>query len=454
MYKINRREILLFLSQGLYLLSAFSSELFSEDQSVVPIGHEYCKRQKDSGSFKQIWQIGEKRPFIPNTEKAQLAKFRELLFSVVKKNILFDDVLGLELSGGLDSSSVCASLRCIYSNRDLHALSHALPLGYNGKLKQSDELMYSRCVAQKFNIDHSVVRDGFHFHDILPLYANILGTFSQVLYPILNHRLFEVAKKKGVSVLFSGFGGDEIVTQQATQYLNELKSKKQCLALIRAIGVKSCLKKSINKLLNRKQLFTERFIEDLSDLIQPCHRNFLALRNKADFSNYPSVHAVAYDVLHGKYSGHLHARVCTSQKIAAHYGIKMRFPLLDPDLLDYWYHLPPSLLRRNGQGRWLMRQAMKGILPENVRLRRDKTASTCGAASLAFDKVLPDIFLERITPNYEGQITEYLNIQKLINLVKLPGEKSDALKRLCVCVLMVDYLDHQGVSKNKEEEHI
>jgi len=53
-------------------------------------------------------------------------------------------------------------------------------------------------------------------------------------------------------------------------------------------------------------------------------------------------------------------------------SIESRCPLLDHRLVDFCFSLPEHLKIRDGQGKWLLREAMKGILPEKVRLRKDK----------------------------------------------------------------------------------
>ena len=53
-------------------------------------------------------------------------------------------------------------------------------------------------------------------------------------------------------------------------------------------------------------------------------------------------------------------------------GIEYRFPLLDRRLLELALSLPPDQFRRPGYNRWLMRHALRGVLPPEVCWNRRK----------------------------------------------------------------------------------
>lgn len=57
------------------------------------------------------------------------------------------------------------------------------------------------------------------------------------------------------------------------------------------------------------------------------------------------------------------------EKAVAYGGMELRLPFVDRRLLDYILNLPPVLLFRNGLTRYILREAMAGILPEQVRQR-------------------------------------------------------------------------------------
>ena len=54
------------------------------------------------------------------------------------------------------------------------------------------------------------------------------------------------------------------------------------------------------------------------------------------------------------------------------HSIESRLPFLDYRLVEWLQSLPDEQKLYNGQTKVVMRGAMKGILPENVRMRMDK----------------------------------------------------------------------------------
>jgi len=55
-----------------------------------------------------------------------------------------------------------------------------------------------------------------------------------------------------------------------------------------------------------------------------------------------------------------------------YYSIENRSPYLDPALFDFAYKIPGKFLINNGFSKFILRQAMKGILNDKVRLDRTK----------------------------------------------------------------------------------
>ncbi|MCU0724379.1 MAG: asparagine synthase-related protein [Planctomycetes bacterium] len=54
-------------------------------------------------------------------------------------------------------------------------------------------------------------------------------------------------------------------------------------------------------------------------------------------------------------------------------GMEARHPLLDRRLMEYLARLPPEQVLREGLTKSVLRRAMRGLLPEPIRLRADKT---------------------------------------------------------------------------------
>jgi asparagine synthase (glutamine-hydrolysing) len=59
-------------------------------------------------------------------------------------------------------------------------------------------------------------------------------------------------------------------------------------------------------------------------------------------------------------------------KLLRAYGLEARFPFWDQDVVELSLRLPAAQKLRHGQTRNALRSAMRGVLPEAIRLRNDK----------------------------------------------------------------------------------
>ena len=59
-------------------------------------------------------------------------------------------------------------------------------------------------------------------------------------------------------------------------------------------------------------------------------------------------------------------------KLCMSVPIEVRFPFLDPGLMDFAFRLPVEYFIRNGESKSVLREVMRERLPETVIRRRDK----------------------------------------------------------------------------------
>ena len=95
------------------------------------------------------------------------------------------------------------------------------------------------------------------------------------------------------------------------------------------------------------------------------------------------------------------------------YSVENRSPYLDSDLFDFVYSLPEEYLIRNGYGKFLLREAMQGILNDEVRLDRKKKGFNASIHSMIDFKqqVITDEFLDP-----DNLLFEYIDYEKVCNL--------------------------------------
>jgi asparagine synthase (glutamine-hydrolysing) len=94
------------------------------------------------------------------------------------------------------------------------------------------------------------------------------------------------------------------------------------------------------------------------------------------------------------------------------YSVESRTPFSDDiDLIEYVFSLPGAYKIRRGWSKALLRDAMKGLLPEEVRTRRDKLGFTTPQAD----------WLQKINPEMRTMIAELCSLDDtgLLNHTRL-----------------------------------
>ncbi len=196
----------------------------------------------------------------------------------------------------------------------------------------------------------------------------------------------------GVSVLIDGHGGDEVIASGLNR-LNELAGEGRYVEMLRGVvaaapqygmaasdvalillasSAKSRLLRRIAGRMKRAQNTTAwRSLVD-ADLVA---RTGLVARVQAVHSDRP--------LSHGENAEYQRHRTLLSgakiqegfevlDNISARHAIEPRYPFFDCDVVALCMAQPASQKFRDGLPRALLRRAMAGVLPEKVRLRRDK----------------------------------------------------------------------------------
>jgi asparagine synthase (glutamine-hydrolysing) len=118
-----------------------------------------------------------------------------------------------------------------------------------------------------------------------------------------------------------------------------------------------------------------------------------------------------------------------ADKAAGAFGVEPRYPFFDRRLMELCLAMPADQKLQGGWTRMVMRRAMEGVLPEEVRWRSTKAnlAPNFGRRLLEKDKSL----LAEIVIEQPGVIEEYVDVPALRRtydrFVAQPGSEADAL---------------------------
>jgi asparagine synthase (glutamine-hydrolysing) len=354
---------------------------------VLPSAHKLAL-DGDRLTHTRYWVPAE-RPTCRLTRDEDYAReLRERITAAVACRLRGGRTIAVHLSGGLDSSAVaCLAARHLKrQGRRLLALCSMLPPGYTGP--ESDERVFVEAVlAQEDNIDAVWVEPSV---DSDPFSASTrwFEALGQPAYSNVSHieeMLGEAGRAHGVDVVLSGFGGDFFASWRGANVIREiLRSGRWRLAMSELQALHREQGTSWRRLLKQEVLVP--FLPSRVRAWRSAHAHGTCvhpdLARRVDQRRGRRSRPSAAILACGSPSevmrfivepGHIEQPVSHSvQVFAQEFSQALRFPLLDVRVIEFMLSVPVEQLQKGGWPRSLMRRAMQGILPEVIRLRRDK----------------------------------------------------------------------------------
>jgi asparagine synthase (glutamine-hydrolysing) len=261
---------------------------------------------------------------------------RAALEKSVKEHMLSDVPIGVQLSGGLDSSMVSVLVRREMPNDDLH--SYAVGLADPAW----NEFPYSREVARILPTKH---------HEMLFTEEEFCTALPVATYHYdepINHShsvpmmLLAAEAKKHVTVLMSGEGADEIFGGY-TRYRKLLAVSLSDTSLLNSNAFVS--EETIRAVAPRLNIS----IEHRKDLIEES-------RDKPDH-----IRLAEYDL-----ATYLTPLLLRQDKMGMRSGLENRVPFLDHELVELALRLPQNERIRNGETKVALKRIASDMLPEHI----------------------------------------------------------------------------------------
>ena len=85
--------------------------------------------------------------------------------------------------------------------------------------------------------------------------------------------------------------------------------------------------------------------------------------------------------------------------IANYYGVEERYPFYNRKLIEYCLNISPNLKNKDGHSRYILKQAIKGIVPEKIRTRHTKSNLAHALCKNFVEKDSKIINMELSNPN-------------------------------------------------------
>lgn len=329
----------------------------------------------------KYWQV-QPRGEAPAVNEADVFDtFRELLTDAVRLRLRSDVPVGSCLSGGLDSSAiVCLVRRLVGENTPYHTFTGRFPG------TPADEWDYAQQVVQAAGTVSHVVEptvegfldelSAFVWHNELPV-----GSSSQYA----QWSVFRLAREHGVTVLLDGQGADESLggyEQYFARYVEALRERGDTARLDREISVIRCryplaLTPPARAWRDRLPLGVRHWLSNrfgIGTSLLYGVRPDVARRLQADAApeRIPGFDPLASALLQDTFGRFLTTLLRYGDRNSMAHSREVRLPFCDHRIAEFVFRLPPHLLMGEVQTKRLLRESMRGILPEPVRTRWNK----------------------------------------------------------------------------------
>jgi len=344
-------------------------------------------------------------------------EFRDCLADSVSLRLRSDVPVGVCLSGGLDSSSLVALLLRSHGLEKLSTFSAVYPPG-----DPADESAFIR----------EFEGSGLDMHFTTPTAETLLADLDRFVAghaepipstsPYAQFKVMELAKGN-VVVTLDGQGGDEQLAGYPYfygAYFKELLTHLRWLTLGREMAA---------------------YLAKQRSLFGPLTMGFFLLgsraqgRVRARALGYLRPEFAARGLIGSNLARDLYKASTLQDSLVNHFEHKLehllkwedrnsmlfsleaRVPFLDYRLVEGTLSLTGDQIIRNGWTKWILREGMKGILPERIRLRRDK---------MGFETPQDAWFR---TPVWREYVSDLLHSERFKQSPWVSAERCEALHR-------------------------
>lgn len=329
------------------------------------------------------------------SEQELIEHSEEKLRHAVRSQLMSDVPVGAFLSGGVDSSSVVSFMRQAMPEKEINCYC----IGFRGDDALdgvAQDLPYAQKAAKHL---------GVTIHEIVVTPCDLLTKLEELLYcldepqadPAPLNALFiaQRARNDGIKVLMSGVGGDDIFAgyRRHMALMYEKYWSWLPFSLRHALAQKMTTWENDRHalILKFKKVFAYAQLDDEQRLLSYFKWSHDSLRweilsddLKAELKDFavetplreslkeiPQDHSPLHRMLYLE-AKHFLAdhNLNYTDKTSMKYGVEVRVPLLDQDLLEYAVKIPPWFKQRGRTGKWILKKTMEPFLTHEILYKK------------------------------------------------------------------------------------
>ncbi len=338
---------------------------------------------------RKYWDVSFEKDTQNVSDRDYVAQWSELFRESVRLRLMADVPLGMFLSGGIDSSAIAAVMSGMVAE-PIKTFSVAFAE------REANELEYARIVARAFKTNHhEVVVSPAQFFAALP--KLVWHEDEPIAHPssVALYFVSELASQH-VKVVLTGEGSDELLAgygRYRKTVLNLAFGNRYHRML--PGGLRDSIRNHIRSLSsdsNLKHKLSRTFLALAPDIETIYFDNFAVFpremqrelltsetRERAGVGDpYATVKSLLQEtdaaslldrLLYADIKTYLHELLMKQDQMSMAASIESRVPFLDHQLVEFTSALPERMKLRGNTTKYILREAMKGVLPPEILAR-------------------------------------------------------------------------------------
>ncbi|MDR2407108.1 MAG: hypothetical protein LBE13_03215 [Bacteroidales bacterium] len=312
-------------------------------------------------------------------EPFYIDKTRQLIFESINNHIGDKDKIAIGLSGGIDSSTLLCVAKKLYPDIRITAFTST-------DLYDGGEICWAEKVIKHTNVDW--VKVSCTSQQILEQLGEVNRKQNIPVFgasSIAQYKVTETVKHHGFDTIIDGQGNDELFGGYAVYFppfLQSLRSQWMFKDWIKEfLSVHNTDISYRNIMMRRIKIFLKKYYyhgEKLARKVTPIEYELLNNEYKKDNflvkDHLETVKTVLNDYLYESYTIFLPYVLRWGEHAAASFGMDCIMPFSNSiQLAECIFSIPSTFKIHNGWNKYLLRSAMTGIVPDEIRWRKQKS---------------------------------------------------------------------------------
>lgn len=341
----------------------------------------YCLKLKQTGDLKirRWWNTLDHLTPAPVSYDEQVEHYRALFLDACRIRMRSDVPIGTALSGGLDSSSIACCMRAIHDAgntgdrlaRDWQRVFIATypgsvidERGFADEVVRKTDAHPTYCVITPSMYLDNFERILFQFEDVSDIY----------LGPWMVHK---TQRENGVVVTLDGHGGDEALGGYPWHVTAALKDALKSFSIPRSAQLLDTMKKL--EIFPQDQFYWKsvqtiagKLFKKESQWLMQSPMEFFSLPYEEDRHRIKEQDPLFQSLYVDFHFTSLPTNLQNFDRLSMAHGVEVRSPFIDWRLVAFTFSLPSQSKISGGFTKRILRDALKGILPEPIRQRTRK----------------------------------------------------------------------------------